>query len=130
MKRLAPLILAPALLGPAQACELSGAETVDLGDGMILLHRTGNQPPVAGRHFTLQFRICRGGKTLKPDRFKIDAKMPAHNHGMNYRVAIDTALDGHIEASGLLFHMPGHWQVRVDFTVDDAIQQVNIDYRI
>jgi len=130
VKWLLPKVLAPAALGSAQACELNGADSVDLGNGMTLLHRSESSPLETGRHITLRFRICRGGETLKPDRFKIDARMPAHNHGMNYRAAIEIAADGLVEASGLLFHMPGHRRVRVDFSADDAIQQVNFDYSI
>lgn len=51
---------------------------------------------------------------------KLDAIMPAHQHGMNYAPTIaDQGSDG-FEVSNLLFHMPGEWEIRVDVTLDSG----------
>ena len=130
MRRSLLALLAWFTLAPSQACELAGAERNELDGGIALLHRIDRPPLVVGRHFSVQFRVCGGAETLAPQRFDVDARMPAHNHGMNYRAAVETAADGLVEVTGLLFHMPGHWQMRVEFVVDGAIQQVDIDYRL
>lgn len=44
----------------------------------------------------------------------VDATMPAHGHGMNTRPTVDRTGDTQHVARGLLFHMPGEWQIWVD----------------
>jgi hypothetical protein len=50
---------------------------------------------------------CDGWQLLR-----VDAEMPEHRHGMNYQPSI-RARDrpNYFLAEGLLFHMPGRWQV-------------------
>ncbi len=45
------------------------------------------------------------------DRVKVDAWMPAHRHGMNYAPTLTGTAEGPWRAEGLLFHMPGAWQL-------------------
>jgi len=53
-----------------------------------------------------------------PQLTAVDARMPAHRHGMNYKPTL-TKLDwGHYRAEGLLLHMPGDWEFSFDFTGD------------
>jgi len=40
--------------------------------------------------------------------------MPEHRHGMNYRPTVATSGEGRYRAEGLLFHMPGRWQLLFD----------------
>lgn len=44
----------------------------------------------------------------------VDARMPAHNHGMNLQPRVTALADGTFRADGLLFHMPGTWELYVD----------------
>ena len=44
----------------------------------------------------------------------IDATMPAHGHGMNYRPAATRTAPGHYRFTGLMLHMPGTWRVTID----------------
>lgn len=46
----------------------------------------------------------------------VDARMPAHNHGMNLQPRVTPAGAGTFRADGLLFHMPGTWELYVDVT--------------
>jgi hypothetical protein len=46
----------------------------------------------------------------------VDARMPAHNHGMNLQPRVTAVGDGAFRAEGLLFHMPGTWELYVDVT--------------
>lgn len=43
----------------------------------------------------------------------VDAGMPAHKHGMNYQPEMLVEGDGVLRARGLVFHMPGVWQIVV-----------------
>ena len=46
----------------------------------------------------------------------VDARMPEHNHGMNLQPRVMSVGDGRFRAEGLLFHMPGTWELYVDVT--------------
>ncbi len=49
-----------------------------------------------------------------PDQVRVDARMPAHGHGMNYRPQATQLAVGHYRFDGLILHMPGHWQLIFD----------------
>jgi hypothetical protein len=85
---------------------------------------------VVAKHFAMQFRFCRDDQPYQVDRFKLDASMPAHGHGMNYRASILPRDEGLFEAQGLMFHMPGKWQLRLDFTLEGEAGQVRLDYLV
>ena len=56
--------------------------------------------------------------------------MPAHGHGMNYRPSIVSLGDGFYEVRGLMFHMPGSWQFKLDYSAEGEPGQVLLDYVI
>ena len=71
-------------------------------------------PIVVGRHFTLELAVCAKGGAPLPQSLRVDAQMPAHKHGMNYRPGVTTLAPGRYRAEGLLFHMPGQWEFVFD----------------
>jgi hypothetical protein len=77
------------------------------------------QPPAAtwrsGAFFTLDVAICALSGPTSPLRLEVDARMPEHGHGMNYRPAIEALGPAQFRARGLLLHMAGRW--RFEFTV-------------
>lgn len=70
-------------------------------------------PWAVSRHFALRGQLCGAGRLLR-----VDADMPAHRHGMNYRPTLSLQPDGHFVAQGLLLHMPGRWRLRFEIEVD------------
>lgn len=44
----------------------------------------------------------------------VDAAMPHHGHGMNVRPTVRAAGDGAFRVDGMLFHMPGYWELYLD----------------
>jgi cytochrome c peroxidase len=62
------------------------------------------------RHFTMDVGACAKSGAL-PDRLKIDAQMPEHRHGMNYRPEVKSLGGGQWRVEGMMFHMPGRWQL-------------------
>ena len=126
------LLIAALCCGPvsAFACSLENADRVVSDDGITLLYRLKSTPLVLAQHFSLQFLVCRGDSVFVVENFKIDAVMPAHQHGMNYHASVNSQQDGMIEARGLLFHMPGHWQVVIDLEYQGNKQQFRLDYRV
>ena len=63
-----------------------------------------------GRHFAVEAIVCDGGAG-PPGRLRVDAEMPEHRHGMNYRPTVTAEAGGRYRADGLLFHMPGRWEL-------------------
>jgi hypothetical protein len=63
--------------------------------------------------FAVRVAVC-NRKSADTVKLELDAVMPRHGHGMNYRPTIKplSAANGHVEyeVSGLLMHMPGQWQ--------------------
>jgi len=71
-----------------------------------------------GRHFQIDFVVCNGNALRDDAKVQVDADMPAHRHGMNYRAAVSPLGGGVQRADGLMFHMPGTWRVIFDVTLD------------
>lgn len=71
---------------------------------------------VVGRHFNLDLVVCPRGDAPAPASIRIDADMPAHQHGMNYRASVKPLGALRYRAEGLMFHMPGRWRFIVDIT--------------
>jgi hypothetical protein len=84
-------------------------------------------PPVieVGRHFALDVRLCADG--TPPVLAGVDADMPAHRHGMNYRPSVTARGDGRYRADGLLFHMPGRWRVTFEVERDGRRTRLGTD---
>jgi hypothetical protein len=96
------------------ACGLSpagGRPALQAGRGAGgLAGRVARRSP-SGVHFALWvIRVCPADATL----VRVDATMPEHRHGMNYRPSLKALGDGRWRAEGLMFHMAGRWELRLD----------------
>ncbi len=81
-------------------------------------------PLEAGKHFSLDIVVCpRGGAPL-PDAVRVDAVMPEHRHGMNYRPVVAARGSGAYRADGLLFHMPGRWDFLFDLVTREGTEHL------
>jgi YtkA-like len=67
-------------------------------------------PIPVGKQFNVAFEICALNEKPLPSDVKIDADMPAHKHGMNYKAKVSKNGNGYL-AEGLMFHMRGKWRV-------------------
>lgn len=121
-----PVALACLLTLPASACPLTAADgRLVAGDGVQLAWRvvddgdTG-QAISLSRHFSLLVRVCPADAKLQA----VDASMPAHRHGMNYRPTLQRVGPGQWRADGLLFHMRGRWALRWDVQADGRTQSL------
>jgi hypothetical protein len=110
-------LLALAALAPAaDACEpaLSGTDAQRVaGEHYVLAWRTA-APIKLSEFFGLEIAVCAKDGGAGPAALRIDARMPAHKHGMNYRPKVAALGDGRFTASGLLLHMPGRWEFVFD----------------
>ena len=114
---LALFVATPAAL----ACELPGgkAQTLRSG-GHTVVYRSA--PPRIGEHFAVEFAVCPA-----PESVRVDAWMPEHRHGMNYRAKVSPQGDGRFLAEGLMFHMPGRWQFVFDVESGGKRQRLTKD---
>jgi hypothetical protein len=67
-----------------------------------------------GRFFEGEVVVCRAPNVGDIDRIVIDARMPAHGHGMNYRPKGARAGSDSFRFTGLMLHMAGTWQLTFD----------------
>jgi cytochrome c peroxidase len=105
-RRSSVFFLLVAVIPAAQACTpaLEGPRLES--KTYVLSYRAS---PEVGKHFSVEIAAC--AKNGPPPRtLKIDAHMPEHRHGMNYKPTVKPVGPGHWQAEGLLFHMPGKWE--------------------
>jgi hypothetical protein len=67
-----------------------------------------------GKPFRVELAVCPRDGAPAPERVEVDAHMPDHRHGMNYRATTMRAGAGRWAAEGLMLHMPGKWEIVVD----------------
>ena len=78
-----------------------------------------------GRHFSIDIVVCPGPGRPQPVALRVDAEMPAHRHGMNYRASVHELGDGRYRAEGLLLHMPGRWRLLFDLGADGRVERLS-----
>ena len=69
--------------------------------------RTEPTPLQVGQPFAVLVTVCPAQAQL----LRVDAQMPEHRHGMNYRPTLQPLGAGRWRAVGLLWHMPGRWEL-------------------
>jgi len=101
-----------AAAGPAfAACPppLEAGERLD--SGPVQLAWRAEPAPIAVSHpFALLVTLCPADARL----LRVDATMPEHRHGMNYRPSVQPVGGGAWRVEGLLWHMSGRWELRLD----------------
>lgn len=108
---LASITLAP----PASACPTTeqGFRRLASPDAEVA-YRWEPAELKVGQFFAAEVVACRAPGADPVRDISIDATMPAHGHGMNYRPAVARAAPGHYHFTGLMLHMPGKWRVTID----------------
>jgi hypothetical protein len=66
-----------------------------------------------GQPFSLIMNVC-SKRGESAELLSLDATMPAHKHGMNYAAKIVPGVNGRYRVEGLVFHMPGEWELVFD----------------
>jgi hypothetical protein len=79
------------------------------------------EPAVAvSRPFALRIALC----PARAELLRVDATMPEHRHGMNYRPRLQPSGPGAWTADGLVWHMPGRWELLLVVRLDGAEQRL------
>jgi hypothetical protein len=99
--------------GSALACGEAlgaGARHIDAAQFQLAYKLLPDPVPV-GKHFAIDVVLCPKGNATLPTELRVDAAMPEHKHGMNYRPSVKALAPGQYRAEGLMFHMPGRWEL-------------------
>ncbi|MFO0873712.1 MAG: FixH family protein [Phycisphaerales bacterium] len=112
--------VASAAPGSAADEPIAAPRRVVSNDGSyIVLFTTKPDPIPANEPFDIVVRIydARRSQQIVTDAdLVVDAAMPEHRHGMNVVPRVRKHNDGSYSASGMLFHMPGRWEIYFDIT--------------
>jgi hypothetical protein len=113
MRRWLPVACGLLVAGNALACGEAlgaGAQRIDAAQFQLAYKPTPSPVPV-GRFFAIDFVLCPRDGAAMPAEVRVDATMPEHKHGMNYRPSVKPQGAGRYRAEGLMFHMPGRWEL-------------------
>jgi len=103
----APVGVHAATCGDALGAGVARAD----GERWTVAWRADPSPILVGRHFALDVEVCPRAGAAMPAKLDVDATMPAHRHGMNYAPTVTAAGLGRWRVEGMLFHMPGRWEL-------------------
>ena len=125
--KLGLIVLGVVLALPAWAdCPLDlgrGTGWVVFSDHYMVAFRPDPMRIEVGEPFALLFNVCtKGGSPA--ELVAVDATMPDHKHGMNYRPTIVAAGDGRYRAQGMVFHMPGRWELAIDVRAGEESERL------
>lgn len=112
------LALVPRALVPrAQESAEAGWNEVVSNDGTYRLSWKSDPEVIEfGERFELEVKAERTDGEPLGTSLAFDARMPEHGHGMNREPEVEDLGGGHFKIGGLLFHMPGYWELYFDFT--------------
>jgi len=123
--------LAPLALSQAQAADcgavLGGVGARAESERYTVAYRIEPAPIAVGRAFAIEVQVCAKGQAAVPTGLRVDAHMPAHRHGMNYRPTVVAVGGGRFRAEGLLFHMPGRWELIFDLDAPGVHERITRD---
>ncbi|TRZ91298.1 MAG: hypothetical protein D4R84_14490 [Rhodocyclaceae bacterium] len=126
------LILVMGLLPVQALADCESGSTQHRAEGRAVTVAFATQPAriKVGEFFSLDATLCPKAGASAVRAFKVDASMPDHKHGMNYQPSVVRKGDNAYTANGLMFHMPGRWQLV--FEVDSAAgrERILADYQL
>lgn len=112
---------AASVAAPACGSDLSGAGRQQLDNQVVrVVFKPSVWPVPVGQHFGLKVAVCTPGGLPQRARLRVDADMPVHRHGMNYRTTVKSLGTGQFAVEGLMFHMPGRWRFIFDIDLEQA----------
>ena len=125
LRRLAAGLIAGLALPAAAGCELPAGKRLD-SERIALSYRTAPAKISAGELFEVFFAYCPKGSFKPAGAVKVDATMPEHRHGMNYRPSL-VPVGGAYRSEGWMFHMPGRWQIVFEVDGERLADSVSIE---
>ncbi len=116
----------------ALACEarLDGGKTIE-SLRYSIAYRPDPARVTVGKPFAVDMIVCSKDAAAKIDELRVDAHMPEHRHGMNYKASVKPQGEaGRYRAEGLMFHMPGRWEFLFDVRDNRGIERLKQDHTV
>jgi hypothetical protein len=132
VRRLAGAIISSALgalalaAATAAACELPPGVRIET-ERVSISYWTIPAKIAVGQPFVLELAACAKRSTTVFEPVKLDAHMPEHRHGMNYKTKVSTMGAGRFHSDGWLFHMPGRWEFVFDIGAERLTHSVRVE---
>lgn len=107
----------------ALSCEppLRGANVQRIdGARYVVAWRPTPAPIKSGEFLTIEVGVCPRDGQPRPATLRVDATMPEHGHGMNYRASVTPKGPERFAAEGVMLHMPGRWEFVFDINTGAA----------
>ena len=111
-------------------CESSSTQVRAEGRTAAIAFTTRPARIKVGELFSLDATLCVKAGAGAVRAFKVDASMPDHRHGMNYQPSVVRKGENAYTASGLMFHMPGRWQLVFEVDSTDGRERILADYLV
>ena len=121
LRRHAAAALSAVAAAGAAACDLPPGKRLEAGS-LALSYRTAPGKIAVGEHFEVHFALCPNVRAP----IRVDAHMPEHRHGMNYRPTFRQE-GGAYRSEGWLFHMPGRWELVFEVGGERLTDSVQIE---
>jgi hypothetical protein len=112
--------------GTAAACDLPPGTRLE-SPRLALSFWTVPAKIEVGKPFALELATCPKAGAPALERVRLDAHMPEHRHGMNYRIRVEPLSPGRFHSEGWLFHMPGRWEFLFDLGPERLAHSVRIE---
>jgi hypothetical protein len=127
----AALLLGALAAGPAAACgeAIAGAQRLT-GARDVIAFAPRPAPWAIGRHVAVEIQVCPRDGAAFPDEVRIDARMPEHGHGMNYRPSLKALGGGRWRAEGLMMHMAGRWELSFELRRGEQVERLVQELRL
>ena len=93
----------------------------------VVSYEAKPSPIPMNEKFDLRFTVAPKAGSADDLSVQVDARMPAHGHGMNRVPRVARQPDGSYTAEGMLFHMPGHWELYFDITRGGKAERAQVD---
>ncbi len=110
---------APPCAPPSSAGQQRLEKQLEGGPLLQAWWRAEPSPLRVGQPFALLVTLCPAQAHL----LRVDAHMPEHRHGMNYRPTLQALGAGRWRAEGLLWHMPGRWELLLETKLGEEKQR-------
>lgn len=123
-------------LAPAAACgdgwpmQATAEAGADASAAPRLAFRTLPAQVAVGQPFKVEAIVCPAAGGARPSKLVVDADMPEHRHGMNYRARVQALGGGRYRADGLMFHMPGRWRFVFDLQLPQGPLRMTRDLEV
>jgi hypothetical protein len=120
--------------GGSSAEPWKGGAEIRSNDGAWKVVYRVDEPGIRrGENVRLDAWVFGAGEDGKPRTdvsLAVDAAMPQHGHGMNRVPVIEKLSDGKFRVDGLLFHMPGKWELYFDVARGPLVERAQADVEV